>query len=269
MVHRESGFLTIQGVQTYYEVAGDGEPILFIHGIDSDSRMWDKQVEVLSKSYKTIRFDLRGFGQTPMPLGEFHIQDDINHLMELLEIPSAHIIGYSFGGTVSLPFALKYPERVKSIILAGAGMVGYDWSDELSTYFREFQQCWSNGNWDEMMRLLKWKSIYGPHRNEHGLVEICSLLDKMFLHAMKNVLREGKPISPGDTRDRLHTVKVPTLILVGEMDFEDYHHIAEIYNQSLSNSIKKIVPDVGHFINLENPSLFNEITSNFIRNQNN
>lgn len=266
MLNRESGYININGVQTYYEIEGNGEPILFIHGIDSDSRMWEKQFDTLAKSYQTIRFDLRGFGHTPMPAGEFHIQDDINELMESLEIHSAHIVGYSFGGTVALPFAMKYPSRVKSLILAGAGMVGYNWSEQLSTYFQDFQVCWKNGDWDEMMRLLKWKSIYGPYREEKGLEEICSLLDEMFLHAMKNVLREGKPISAGDTRDKLHSVKAPTLILVGELDFKDYHKIAEIYHQELPNSMKRIVPNAGHFMNLENPSLFNDFISNFINN---
>lgn len=261
----QKGFVTIDGVETYYETAGEGEPLLLIHGVDSDSRMWDKQFYDFASHFKTIRFDLRGFGKTPMPAGEFQILDDIKGLLQSLNIESAHIMGYSYGGTISPSFAIKYPDMVKSLILVSPGMIGHQWSNEVSTYFKVFQEAYKQGNQQEIMRLLKWKSVYGPHRDQSGLDEVCELLDKMFSHAMNEVVREGKPLSPGDTRSSLHKISVPTLIVVGEIDFDDYHNIAQYYEQEITNSRKIVIPNAAHFLNLEEPDLLNEYVIRFIQ----
>lgn len=258
------GYLSLPTVDFYYEVAGEGEPLLLIHGIDSDCRMWDPQFFNFARYFKTIRFDLRGFGKTAMPAEEFQILDDIQQLLTGLGIENAHIIGYSYGGTIAPAFALKYPESVKSLTLAGAGMIGHTWSEEVSRYFVQFQESIKNNDFNEMMRLLCWKSIYGPKRKPEGLEEICGLLKEMFLPVVKRG-HEGKPLSPGDSRGRLSSIKVPTLILVGELDFEDYHQIADFYHQNIPNSIKKIIPNAAHFMNIENPKLFNEEVLKFLK----
>lgn len=189
------GYANLSNVEMYYEIAGEGDPLLLIHGVDSDSRMWDPQFYELSKYFKTIRFDHRGFGNTTMPAGDFQLLDDIRDLLMELNVESAHILGYSFGGTVAPSFAIKYPKMVKSLILVNAGLVGHEWSSEVSDYFVRFQETYRENNYDEMMRLLKWKSVYGPYRNEEGLEDICNLLDTMFLHALAIKPRDEKTIA--------------------------------------------------------------------------
>lgn len=259
------GFIKVLGVDTYYEMAGKGEPLLLIHGVDSDSRMWDPQFNAFADHYQTIRFDLRGFGKTSMPPGEFETLDEINGMMAALGIESAHILGYSYGGTIAPSFAMKFPERVKSLILVGPGMIGYEWSEGVSNYFNRFQETYKDKNYEEMMRLLKWKSIYGPYREQEGFEDICQLLDEMFMHVVLHAQREGRPISPGDTRKMLSEVKAPTYILVGELDFKDYHNIANIYDLKIPNSIKEVFPNAAHFMNQENPALFNELVLKFLK----
>jgi 3-oxoadipate enol-lactonase len=129
------GYAQLTDVEMYYEIAGKGEHLLLIHGLDSDSRMWEEQFHTFSQFFRTIRFDCRGFGKTPMPAGEFQILDDIHNLMNEIGIESAHILGYSYGGTLAPTFALKYPGKVKSLILASPGMVGHQWSPVLQDYF--------------------------------------------------------------------------------------------------------------------------------------
>lgn len=258
------GFATLNNVEMYYEVEGEGESLLLIHGIDSDSRMWEPQFQTFSKYFKTIRFDLRGFGNTTMPVGEFQILDDIHDLLQVLGINSAHILGYSYGGTVAPSFAIKYPHMVKSLLLAGAGMVGHQWSELLNNYFKRFLETYKEKNFDGMMSLLKWKSVYGPYRDETGNEDICKLIDLMFLHALSIVPREGKPLPTGDTRGQLHTINVPTLILVGDLDFDDYHQIADYYHKEIPNSIKQFIPNAAHFMNIENPNTFNKAVIDFL-----
>lgn len=262
-VEIKTGFAQLSNVDMYYEVCGEGEPILLIHGIDSDSRLWDRTFAALGNHYKTIRFDLRGFGNTAMPKGEFQLLDDIHDLLVELDVESAHIVGYSYGGTVAPSFALKYPEMVKSLTLVGAGMIGHQWSEEVSDYYKKFQETIGNQEIKEMMRLLKWKSVYGPKRKEEGLDDVCNQLEEMFLHALSKP-REGTPLPICDKRNELSQIPSPTYILVGELDFPDYHDIANFYNEKIPNSRKEIFPQAGHLLILENPTLFNEKVLGFL-----
>jgi 3-oxoadipate enol-lactonase len=259
------GYAKLPNVEMYYEKAGIGEPLLLIHGLDSDSRMWEQQFTSFSQFFTTIRFDYRGFGKTPMPAGEFQILDDIHDLMNEIGIERAHILGYSYGGTIAPSFALKYPEKVKSLILVSAGMVGYQWSPVLQDYFKRFQETYRENQYDEMLRLLQWKSIYGPYREEAGLEDVCNFVERMFLEALSIKPRDGKPLPAGDTRRLLPSISVPTLVLVGELDFPDYHHIADFYKKQIPNSYKKLLPGVAHFMNLENPEQFNQEILDFFQ----
>jgi pimeloyl-ACP methyl ester carboxylesterase len=261
------GYVKLSNVEMYYETAGQGEPVLLVHGIDGDSRMWEPQFWALAKHFHVIRFDLRGFGNTVMPAGNFQLLDDMRDLLLELGHEFAHIMGYSYGGTVAPSFAIKYPNLVKSLILIGPGMVGHNWSPLVQDYFQKFQDTFKNNDKNEMMRLLKWKSVYGPHRKQEGLDQICKLLDKMFLHALAIEPRKGTPLPTGDTRGELHTIDVPALILSGELDFDDYHSIAEFYYNKIKNSELVTISGAAHFMNLEKPDVVNQHAIRFLMKQ--
>ncbi|GAA0346793.1 alpha/beta hydrolase [Bacillus carboniphilus] len=258
------GYVQLSNVEMYYEICGEGEPLLLIHGIDSDSRLWDLHFEAFGHEYRTIRFDLRGFGNTAMPAGEFQLLDDMHDLLTQLGVDSAHIVGYSYGGTVAPSFALKYPHMVRSLSLIGAGMVGHKWSEEVMDYHRKFQKTIKNQDQDEMMKLLYWKSVYGPYREEKGLEEVCQKLKTMFLHALSKP-REGVPLPTGNAIEELDNIKVPTYVLVGELDFEDYHKIADVYHEGVPNTKKEVFPNAAHLLPLENPTLFVEKMLGFLQ----
>ncbi|HLH63151.1 MAG TPA: alpha/beta fold hydrolase [Ktedonobacteraceae bacterium] len=86
----ESGFLDVQGASLYYEVTGQGQPLLFVHAGIADSRMWDEQIPVFAPQYKVIRYDLRGFGQSALPAGRFAYYEDPAALLRFLHIEKAH-----------------------------------------------------------------------------------------------------------------------------------------------------------------------------------
>ena len=98
----ESGFAEVNGTRLYYEAAGAGFPVLFIHGFTLDTRMWDDQFIPLSKEYRVIRYDMRGFGQSALPTKEQYSQaNDLEALLEHLGISDAAIIAHSRGGAVA------------------------------------------------------------------------------------------------------------------------------------------------------------------------
>lgn len=249
--------------QIFFEVLGDGEPILLIHGIDSDRRVWDKQFFELAVAYKTIRLDLRGFGKSSMSKGSFSNNEDILSVLNELGIDRVHLVGYSFGGTIAPHFAIEHPERVKSIVLISPGLIGYKWSKEIMDYFEEFQTCLGEGKHSKALNLLYWKTVYGPHREQKGMEEICDKLGEMFSHAL-TIPRLGslKPF-PFELKQLTH-IKAPTLIMIGEKDFVDYHDIARIYKQEVPNSEIEMIKGSGHLLNLESPEQVNEALMNFI-----
>ena len=116
---------TSTGIDLYYEVHGEGEPIVLIPGTGFSGNVWDPyQVPGLSKSLQVITFDQRGCGRSSAPQGIYTIEQmacDVVALLDHLKLPSAHVLGHSMGGRIGLAMALTHPARVRSLILAAAG----------------------------------------------------------------------------------------------------------------------------------------------------
>lgn len=100
-----------------YEVNGEGDPIVLIHGFGLDSRIWGKHVEELSKSNKVITYDLRGFGKSSLPSGTYSHSEDLHELLKELNIQNPKIVGHSFGGEIAVEYALRYPNEVNNLVL--------------------------------------------------------------------------------------------------------------------------------------------------------
>src|SRR5437660_3169297 len=97
-----TGFLDVQAASLYYEIAGEGSPLLLLHDGIADSRMWDDQFPIFAQHYRTIRYDLRGFGRSRWEAGTFATYEDPVALFHTLGVQKAHVIGVSFGGKIAL-----------------------------------------------------------------------------------------------------------------------------------------------------------------------
>ena len=107
----QTGFLDVQGAPLYYEVAGTGYPLLFMHAGIADNRMWDDQFQTFALQYRVIRYDLRGFGRSLIPDGPISNYEDSYALLQHLGIEHTHVIAVSFGGLVAIDFALaEHPQ---------------------------------------------------------------------------------------------------------------------------------------------------------------
>ena len=124
----DSGYAEVNGTKLYYEIAGKGSPIVFIHGSFGDRRFWDFQFHELSKKYRVLRYDLRGFGKSALPDSNevYRDSDDLNALMDFLGIKKAHVCGLSFGSFIAIDFALAHPDKCFSLIPIGPRVAGDD-----------------------------------------------------------------------------------------------------------------------------------------------
>ena len=117
---------TDDGVRLYYEEAGSGAPVVFVHEFAGDYRSWEPQVRYLSRRYRCIAFNARGWPPSGVPedvprYSQARACDDIRSVLDGLKIDKAHIVGLSMGGFATLHFGLTYPSRARSVLVAGAG----------------------------------------------------------------------------------------------------------------------------------------------------
>jgi pimeloyl-ACP methyl ester carboxylesterase len=117
---------TTDNIQLHVEEAGEGTPIVFVHEFGGDQRSWEPQVRYFSRRYRCITFNARGYPPSDVPAdverySQARAVDDIRDVMDALGIDRAHVIGLSMGGFAALHFGLNYPDRARSLVVAGAG----------------------------------------------------------------------------------------------------------------------------------------------------
>jgi pimeloyl-ACP methyl ester carboxylesterase len=111
------GQVNVGGAALYYEAAGAGSPIVLLHGLDLDRRMWDEQVVPLAHAHTVVRYDLRGFGRSTAGSQSGTHVADLKALLDHLELVSVSLVGISLGGGVAIDFATAYPNAVRALIL--------------------------------------------------------------------------------------------------------------------------------------------------------
>ncbi|MFL0266795.1 alpha/beta fold hydrolase [Candidatus Clostridium radicumherbarum] len=121
-----NGFAKVNGTSLYYELTGEGEVLVLLHSGLTDLRQWDDQFNFFVKYFKVIRYDIRGFGKSDKPKELFSHSEDLKELFDYLGIMKAHLVGVSMGGSIAIDFTLQYPELVKSLVLSGSSLNGYN-----------------------------------------------------------------------------------------------------------------------------------------------
>jgi 3-oxoadipate enol-lactonase len=135
--------LRVGDVALYYERVGQGEPLLFIHGLGSSSRDWEYQVPFFAEDYEVIVYDVRGHGQSDKPPGPYSIPlfaRDLAGLIEALDIAPVHVVGISMGGMIGLQLVVDRPELVRTLVVANSApdMVVRTWKQRFEVWQRLF-----------------------------------------------------------------------------------------------------------------------------------
>lgn len=264
----ERGRADVNGTTLQYEIAGAGDAVVFTHGFGSDLRSWEPQLEVFSRRYRVLRYDARGFGKSAVPTAEpYGHYDDLRALLEYFGIGSAHVIGRSRGGGISVNFALTYPEMVRKLVLVSCSpgpaeasrLLG---SPQGSGYDALVQTARREGI-DAARELYRRSQIFAAARERPDLVPVldASLNDYTgwhWLHDDPHV--DLDPPAP----QRLSSIGAPTLLFVGGRDAELFHLYADLLQRDIPDVRRVDVPSAGHMINLEEPAEFNRVTLDFL-----
>lgn len=264
---KETDFAEVNDTKLYYEVAGSGDPIVFIHGWSFDTRCWDDQFSAFARDYRVLRYDLRGFGKSALPdTGQSYSHtDDLIALLDFLGLERVHVLGHSFGGRIAIDFALNYPERTITLLLPDAAMdvTGLELSEELANWIGNTWQTGRESGIEQAKEIwIKGSPLVPAMQNPNAAKKVKQMIDDYSgWHWKNNDPYVGiTPYPP----ERLSKIKAPTLIIVGGLNPQFYFRAAEIQKEHIPNSEMVVLPGVGHALNIENPEEFNEIVLGFL-----
>ncbi|WP_310560832.1 alpha/beta hydrolase [Flavobacterium sp.] len=233
-LHENGRYVEANGVKLFYEVYGEGEPLLMIHGNGGSFACFENQVAEFSKHFKVVLVDCRGRGNSSYQKGielSFDLQvEDINLFLDKLNIKKTNILGWSDGGIIGLLLAIKQPEKVNKLVASGANIFpdGALHQEELKKWITDLEQ--NNKN------------------HENDLAIDLNNLDFKY---------------PNLKYSDLNVIKSKTLIVAGDHDEIKGEHTLKIY-ESIPNAQLAILPNSSHSALIENSILFNEIVLRFL-----
>jgi pimeloyl-ACP methyl ester carboxylesterase len=124
VTNAESGYMPVSGGKLYYEAAGAGEPLVFVHGFTLDTRMWDDQWDVFASKYRVVPYDVRGFGRSDLPGGAYANYIDLDAVVQHLGLQRPHVVGLSMGGGIAVDYAASFPDGLRSLTLIDSTLAG-------------------------------------------------------------------------------------------------------------------------------------------------
>jgi pimeloyl-ACP methyl ester carboxylesterase len=241
-----------------YEEHGDGPAVLLVHAGVADRRMWRGQVPVLARERRVVAVDLRGFGETPHASGPFSNVDDLREVLDELGIERATVVGGSFGAKVALGFAVTHPERVERLVLCPPVVPGHEWSEHVRRGWQEEDEALEAGDLDRAAEVNVELWVDGPNRGPEAVdPEVRELVRTMQRHAFELPEPDPPPEPAPDPAVRLDDVRVPTLVVVGDEDVEDFQTMVEAAAAGIPGARKVVIRGAAHVIALEQPQEFN------------
>jgi pimeloyl-ACP methyl ester carboxylesterase len=240
-------YIDVNGLKTYYEVHGEGEPLLLMHGGFCTVETFARQTPDFAAKYQVIVPERRGHGRTPDVEGpityEAMAQDTIG-LMQALDLPVADIVGYSDGGNTALVMALERPDIVRKMVCLGANF-HYNGMAPVAVQVMEHATPDSFYPW----LINKYKEV-SPDGPDH--------LPIVFEKIMR-MWREEPALTP----QHLGRIQAPTLIIVGDRDWVAMDHTVEMY-ESIPNAQLCVIPGATHGAPFEKAPLVNQIVLDFL-----
>jgi proline-specific peptidase len=278
-------YAEVNGIKICYEIKGDGDPLLLVHGFSDRKEHWRAQYNVLSEHFKVIRFDNRGAGKSDRPDGVYTMEllaSDINGLLDHLQIDKTHIAGHSLGGMIVQNFAILYPNRINKIVLINtiAGMTPPGASpekgleiykrnaiagikamekDPLSKFLAGAKHSYSRGFWKQMNE--------DPKKKFHNIWSVEELVEEKTLYGptVNDIIHQTEALASHNTYERLHEIKKKVLIIAADKDKSCPKLMNQKIHELLPNSEFIVIENAAHQSILEYPNIINQHIIKFLK----
>jgi pimeloyl-ACP methyl ester carboxylesterase len=259
----QQGFASVNGTRLYYESAGSGTPLVLVHGFSLDCTMWDDQVAAFTPHHRVIRYDLRGFGQSPASGVPYSHVDDLEALLGYLGIARAAILGLSMGGGIAIDFALAYPDATRALIPVDSTLGGYRWTPAFDVTLGAVYATGRRAGVEAAREQWLAHSLFESARVRPG--PWARVGEMVTAYTGWHWVNEdpGRQLAP-PALDRLEEIAAPALVVVGEHDMPDFRGVADVLTTRIRRARLAVLPGVGHMANMEDPARFNRIILDFL-----
>lgn len=255
-----TGYAPVNGLKMYYEIHGNGEPVVMLHGafmaISGDWLDWANE---LAKTRKVIAIEMQGHGRTAdidRDISYDNLSDDVAALLDYLKIPNADIVGYSLGGGVAIDTAIRHPDKVRKVVSISAPIRRDGWVKEANDFWPNF----------------KWEMMKGTPA-EIGYKQLSPTPDKFPEFVNHIIATAMRPYDFG--ADKLKATKAPMFFIHGDADGVRMEHIAEMYAlkgggnihgdmQPRSESRLAIIPNTTHVTLMQRMSIIIPMINDFL-----
>ena len=257
--------IQVNDINLYYELHGPehADVVVLSNGIFMSTASWAFQVAAIQRHFRVLVYDCRGMWKSDHPAGPYSMEqhaDDLASLLNALGISKAHIAGISYGGEISMVFAIRYPQMTRSLVVSSSvsqidpllNAIGQSWSGALQsrdpgtlfnvTHPFNFSEDWIRNN----------QAVLAASRKGYELMDFTSVSELMAAFTRLSIT------------DQLSRITCPTLVLVGENDLLKPRKYSEIITNNIPGAELIIIPDAGHAVCLEKPGAFNSAVLGFI-----
>ncbi len=266
----QTGYADVNGAKLYYEEFGSGHPLVMVHAGIADHTMWDDQFPEFDKHYRTIRLDLRGYGNSEPAAGEFAHADDLIGFLDALHIERVYLMGCSIGGMTCMDVTLDHPDRVDALIMVASGPTGLNLDVPPEPKFAEVEKAWNAQDFDRVVELETQIWIDGakrtPDQIDPKVREHAKAMNLRAINHERKELGTRRPPKSPSAAERLDELKLPVLIVYGDQDTPFTQAAAPYMEQHIRGAKRVLIPNTAHLPNMEQPAEFNRIVLDFLKN---
>jgi 3-oxoadipate enol-lactonase len=257
--------VTANGIGIHYTLEGaESAPVIALsHSLSTNLTMWEPQMEVLLRSHRVLRYDTRGHGGTDVPEGPYTLEmlaEDVQALLHVLGVPKTHFMGISMGGMVGQTLALMAPELLRSLILCDTSSVipedaGPVWDDRIRTAETRGMEAHVSAT------IERWFTPGFQRERPEVIAEVSAMIRAT---SPRGYIGCAHAIRHLNLTDRLSSIRVPTLIIVGEDDPGTPVSAARAIHEKIGGSELVILKSASHLSNIEQAEAFNRAVSSFL-----
>jgi len=252
----------VDGLSFNYELRGEGDTLLLVHGLGSSILDWQEQIDFFAKDYQVIAIDVRGHGRSGKPAGPYELRqfaEDFIKVLDQLGLVQFHVVGISMGGMIAFELALMAPERVRSmtVVNSGPAVVARNWRERLALWYRSLLLKITDMR--KMGELLAPRLFPGEEHNEKR----AQMIERWAANDKKAYSAAYHAIIGWSVYELIHTIQCPTLIVAADKDYTPVA-LKQEYMKQIPTAELAVIKDSHHAVTGEKPEEFNRILADFL-----